>query len=88
VQGIREWLTGLLGLRAATGDRSPVMMILGLGEVLSGPSAWKASRVTSEANREANATWTRLERAGLDGRGLGSGGGRWRGVLEAKSGEL
>jgi hypothetical protein len=28
------------------------------GEVLSGPSAWKASRATGEANREAGATWT------------------------------
>jgi hypothetical protein len=58
------------------------------GEVLLGPSAWKASRVTGKANREAGATWTRLERAGRGGRGLGSGGGRWRGVLEAKSDEL
>jgi hypothetical protein len=44
--------------------------------------------VTGEANREAGATWTRLERAGHGGQGLGSGGGRWRGVLEAKFGEL
>jgi hypothetical protein len=58
------------------------------GEVLSGPSAWKASWVTGEANWEAGATWTQLEQAGRGGRGLGSGGGRWRGVLEAKSGEL
>jgi hypothetical protein len=57
-------------------------------EVLSGPRAWKASRATGEANQEAGATWTRLERAGRGGRGLGSDGGRWRGVLEAKSGEL
>jgi hypothetical protein len=33
-------------------------------EVLSGPSAWKASRTTSEANRRAGATWKQLERAG------------------------
>jgi hypothetical protein len=45
------------------------------GEVLSGSSTWKSSRVTSEANREAGATWTRLERAGRGGRGLGSGWG-------------
>jgi hypothetical protein len=41
-----------------------------------------------QANRGAGATWARLERAGCGGRGLGSGGGRWRDVLEAKSGEL
>jgi hypothetical protein len=58
------------------------------GEVLSGPRAWKASRATSEANREADATWTWLERASHGGRGLGSDGGRWRGVLEEKSCEL
>jgi hypothetical protein len=58
------------------------------GEVLSGPRAWKASRATGEANREADATWTRLERAGRSGRSLGSDGGRWRGVLKAKFGEL
>jgi hypothetical protein len=58
------------------------------GEVLSGPIAWKASQATGEANREAGATWTRLEQAGRGGRGLGSDGGRWHGVLEAKSGEL
>jgi hypothetical protein len=58
------------------------------GEVLLGPSAWKASRVTGEANREASATWTWLERAGRGGRGLGSGGRRWRGALKVKSGEL
>jgi hypothetical protein len=58
------------------------------GEVLSGPRAWKASRATGEAYREAGATWTWLERAGRGGRGLGSDGGRWRGVLEAKSCEL
>jgi hypothetical protein len=29
-----------------------------------------------------------VERAGRGGRGLGSDGRRWRGVLEAKSGEL
>jgi hypothetical protein len=28
VRGIEEWLTRLLGLRAAAGDRSPAMMIL------------------------------------------------------------
>jgi hypothetical protein len=48
------------------------------GEVLSGPSAWKASRITSEANRRASVTWKRLERAGHGGRGLGSDGGRKR----------
>jgi hypothetical protein len=58
------------------------------GEVLSGLRAWKASRAPSEANRAAGATWARLERAGRGGRGLGSDGGRWRGVLDAKSGEL
>jgi hypothetical protein len=58
------------------------------GEVLSGPRAWKASRVTGEANRDVDATWTLLERAGRGCRGLGSDVRRWRGVLEAKSGEL
>jgi hypothetical protein len=48
------------------------------GEVLSGPSAWKASRATGEANRRAGAAWKRLERAGRGGRGLGSDGGRKR----------
>jgi hypothetical protein len=57
-------------------------------EVLSGPRAWKASRAIGKANREAGATWTRLERAGHSGPGLGSDGGRWHDVLEAKSGEL
>jgi hypothetical protein len=57
-------------------------------EVLSGSRAWKASRATGEANREVGATWARLERAGRGGQGFGSDGGRWRGVLEAKSGEL
>jgi hypothetical protein len=58
------------------------------GEVLSGPRAWKASWGTGEANREVGATWTRLERASHGGRGLGSDGGRLRGVLKAKSSEL
>jgi hypothetical protein len=48
------------------------------GEVLSGPSAWKASRATGEANRRADAAWKRLERAGHGGRGLGSDGERKR----------
>jgi hypothetical protein len=48
------------------------------GEVLPGPSAWKASRATSEANRMAGAAWKRLEWAGRGGRGLGSDGGRKR----------
>jgi hypothetical protein len=56
------------------------------GEVLSGPSASKASRVTSEANREADATWTRLERAGRGGRGLGSGGGQRKSSPELRRG--
>jgi hypothetical protein len=37
------------------------------GEVLLGPSAWKASWVTGKANREAGATCTRLEWAGRGG---------------------
>jgi hypothetical protein len=37
------------------------------GEVMSGPSAWKASRATSKANRGAGVAWTRLERAGRGG---------------------
>jgi hypothetical protein len=57
-------------------------------EVLSGPRALKASRAIGEANRAAGAAWKWLERAGRGGRGLGSDGGRWRGVLEAKSAEL
>jgi hypothetical protein len=56
------------------------------GEVLPGPSAWKASRATGEANRGAGAAWTRLERAGHGGRGLGSGGGRRKGSSELKRG--
>jgi hypothetical protein len=48
------------------------------GEVLLGPSAWKASRATGEANRRAGAAWKRLERACHSGRVLGSGGGRKR----------
>jgi hypothetical protein len=55
-------------------------------EVLSSPSTWKASRVTGEANREADATWTRLERAGHGGRGLGSGGGRRKSSPELRRG--
>jgi hypothetical protein len=57
-------------------------------EVLSGPRAWKAPRATGEAIRVAGAAWKRLEGAGHGGRGSGGDGGRWRGVLEAKSGEL
>jgi hypothetical protein len=56
------------------------------GEVLPGLSAWKASRATGEANRGAGAAWTRLERAGHGGRGLGSGGGRRKGSPELKRG--
>jgi hypothetical protein len=37
------------------------------GEVMSGPSTWKASRATGEANRRAGAAWKRLERAGRGG---------------------
>jgi hypothetical protein len=48
------------------------------GEVLPGPSAWKASRAIGEANRRAGAAWKRLEGAGRGGRGLGSDGGRKR----------
>jgi hypothetical protein len=48
------------------------------GEVLPGPSAWKASRATGEANRRVGAAWKRLEWAGHGGRGLGSDGGRKR----------
>jgi hypothetical protein len=58
------------------------------GEVLSGLRTWKASRDNGEANRVAGAAWKRLEGAGHGGRGSGGDGGRWRGVLEAKSGEL
>jgi hypothetical protein len=47
------------------------------GEVLSDPRAWKASRATGKANRGTGAAWTRLERAGRGGWGLGSDGG-WR----------
>jgi hypothetical protein len=75
VQGIGEWLTGLLGLSAQAGDRSPARMILGLWWGPVGSERWKASRFTGEATREAGTTWTRLERAGRGGRGLGSGGG-------------
>jgi hypothetical protein len=56
------------------------------GEVLPGPSAWKASRATGEANRGAGATWTRQERAGRGGRGLGSGGGRRKSSPELRRG--
>jgi hypothetical protein len=56
------------------------------GEVMSGPSAWKASRATSKANRGAGAAWTRLERAGRGGWGLGSGGGRRKRSPELKRG--
>jgi hypothetical protein len=45
------------------------------GEVLSGPRAWEAPWATGEANRGTGAAWTRLERAGRGGRGLGSDGG-------------
>jgi hypothetical protein len=58
------------------------------GEVLPGPRSWKASRATGEANRETGVDWKWLEGAGRGGWGSGSDGGRWRGVLEAKSGEL
>jgi hypothetical protein len=58
------------------------------GEVLPGPRTWKASRANGEASRVAGAAWKRLEGAGHGGRGSGGDGGRWRDVLEAKSGEL
>jgi hypothetical protein len=58
------------------------------GEVLSGPRTWKASRANSEANRVAGVAWKRLEGAGHGGRGSDGDGRRWRGMLEAKSGEL
>jgi hypothetical protein len=45
-------------------------------EVLSGPRAWKALRATGEANLGTGAVWTRLERAGRGGRGLGNDGRR------------
>jgi hypothetical protein len=48
----------------------------------------KASRANGEANRVAGAAWKRLEGAGHGGRGSSGDGGRWRGVLEAKSDEL
>jgi hypothetical protein len=48
------------------------------GEVLSGPSAWKASEANRETNRRADAAWKRLEQASHGGRGLGSDGGRKR----------
>jgi hypothetical protein len=58
------------------------------GVVLPGPRAWKAPQATCEAIRVASAAWKRLEGSGHGGRGSGGDGGRWRGVLEAKSGEL
>jgi hypothetical protein len=56
------------------------------GEVLSCPSAWKASWATDEANQRVGAAWKRLEGAGHGGRGLGSGGGRRKGSLELRRG--
>jgi hypothetical protein len=44
------------------------------GEVLPGLRAWKALWATCEANRGIGTAWTRLERAGRGGRGLGSDG--------------
>jgi hypothetical protein len=58
------------------------------GEVLPGSRAWKAPRTTGEAIRVTGAAWKWLEGAGHGGRGSGGDGGRWCGVLEAKSGEL
>jgi hypothetical protein len=87
-RGIEEWLTGLINLRAQAGDQSRRGRSWFSGEVLPGPSAWKASRATSKANRRAGTAWKRLEWGGHGARGSGGDGGRWRSLLDAKSGEL
>jgi hypothetical protein len=64
VRGIGEWLTGLLGLRMAAGDQSPVMMIFavpvrrGLDSCLE--KLHSSSGKLSKGSVEAEGLWKRL----------------------------
>jgi hypothetical protein len=85
VQGIREWLTGLLCPRATTGDRSPARVDLPLRWGNASAQAWRS------LTGSGLGTGARL---GVNRRGWqqrpcsGSDGGRWCLVSTANSSDL
>jgi hypothetical protein len=61
MQGINEWMVGLLGPREPVDGTSPTRCSGFFGEVLFGPSGWEALLASREASRGARLDGVRLE---------------------------